>query len=86
MLQVKINKKALKELNSLPDDVREKILDICKSMSIDPFEGDVKPLKGAMGMFRRRVGNYRIAFTVNFKENEVLILKIGKREKFYEEL
>jgi len=85
-MQVKINKKALKELNSLPDDVRSKILDICKSMSVDPFEGDVKPLKGIVGVFRRRVGNYRIAFSVNFNENEVLVLKIGKREKFYEEL
>lgn len=85
-MQVKINKKALKELNSLPSDIRSKILDICKSMSADPFEGDVKPLTGITGVFRRRVGDYRIAFTVNFEENEVLILKIGKREKFYEEL
>ena len=85
-MQVKIHKKALKELDSLPDDVRGKILDIYKSMSVDPFEGDVKPLKGIVGVFRRRVGNYRIAFSVNFNENEVLILKIGKREKFYEEL
>lgn len=85
-MQVKINRKALKELNSLPSDIRSKILDICKSMSVDPFEGDVKPLAGITGVFRRRVGDYRIAFTVNFEENEVLILKIGKREKFYEEL
>lgn len=86
MLEVKIHKKALKELNSLPADVRSKILDICKSMGVDPFEGDVKPLKDMPGMFRRRLGNYRIAFSVNFNANEVIILKIGKREKFYEEL
>ncbi len=52
MLEVKINKKALKELNSFPLQVRSKILDVCKSMSIDPFEGDVKPLKGITGVFR----------------------------------
>ena len=40
MLKVKINKKALKELNSLPVDIRSKTLDVCKSRSIDPFEGD----------------------------------------------
>lgn len=86
MLKVNINKKALKELNSLPDDIRSKILDVCTSMSVDPFEGDVKPLKGIAGVFRRRVGNYRIAFSVNFNESEVVILKIGKRGKFYDEL
>ncbi|MGI0029007.1 MAG: type II toxin-antitoxin system RelE family toxin, partial [Nitrososphaera sp.] len=67
-----------------PEDIRRKILDACRSMSDDPFDGDVKPLKGITGAFRRRVGNYRIAFSVNFNENEVLILKIGRRGKFYE--
>lgn len=47
MLDVKIHKKALKELDSLPPDVRTRILDICRSMRDDPFEGDVKPLRGS---------------------------------------
>ncbi len=68
MLEVKINKKALKELNSLPVDIRSKILDICKSMRIDPFEGDVKPLTGIAGVFRRRVGNYRMPLLLTSKE------------------
>ena len=86
MLNVKINKKALKELDSLPLDIRAKILKTCNSMRNDPFEGDVKPLKGVAGVFRRRVGSYRIAFSVNFNGNEVLILKIGKRDKFYDDM
>jgi mRNA interferase RelE/StbE len=86
MLAVKIHKSALKELNSLPTNVRSKILNACKSMANDPFEGDVKPLTGLSGVFRKRIGDYRIAFSVNFAANEVLIIKIGKREKFYEKL
>jgi mRNA-degrading endonuclease RelE of RelBE toxin-antitoxin system len=58
MLSVKIYKKALKELDSLPADAKNKILDILKSMRNDPFEGNVKPLKGVTGVFRRRAGNY----------------------------
>jgi len=49
MLAVKIHKSALKELNSLPTNTRSKILDACKSMANDPFEGDVKPLTGLFG-------------------------------------
>lgn len=55
-------------------------------MRDDPFEGDVKPLKGIHGVYRRRVGNYRIAFSVNFTENEVLVIKIGKRGGLYDDL
>ncbi len=86
MLVVKIHKSVLKELNSLPAYIRGKILTACKSMASDPFEGDVKPLTGLSGVFRKRVGDYRIAFSVNFADNEVLIIKVGKRGKFYEDL
>lgn len=85
-MRVRIHKKALKELDSLPSNIRIRILDACRFMGNDPFDGDVKSLKGVTGVFRRRVGNYRITFSVNFDESEVLILKIGKREKFYNEI
>ncbi|MFY9300113.1 MAG: hypothetical protein WAO91_02855 [Candidatus Nitrosotenuis sp.] len=50
-------------------------------MANDPFEGDVKPLTGLSGVFRKSVGDYRIAFSVNFAANEVLIIKIAKKRK-----
>jgi mRNA-degrading endonuclease RelE of RelBE toxin-antitoxin system len=31
------------------------------------------------------VGDYRIAFTVNFEKNEVVVLRVGRREEFYQE-
>ena len=81
-----IHKKALRELNELPAEDKRQILDAVSMLEADPFRGDVKPVKGLKGVFRLRVGNYRIAFTVNFKENEVAILKIAKRKTFYREL
>jgi mRNA-degrading endonuclease RelE of RelBE toxin-antitoxin system len=47
-----------------------------KEMKEDPFTGDVKPLKGLKGVFRRRVGDYRIIFTASFEENAVVILRV----------
>jgi len=29
------------------------------------------------------VGDYRIAFTVNFEKSEVVIVRVSRREKFY---
>lgn len=49
----------------------------------DPFSGDIKPIKGLKGIFRKRVGRYRIGFTVDFEKGTVVILKVGTREKFY---
>jgi mRNA-degrading endonuclease RelE of RelBE toxin-antitoxin system len=43
----------------------------------------VKPIRGIKGLLRRRVGEYRIAFTINFENAEVIILRAARRGKFY---
>lgn len=81
--QVLIHKKALKEIDGLPIDDKNRILNSLREMAIDPFIGDVKPIKGVRGLLRRRVGDYRISFTVNFEKSEIVVLKVGRRESFY---
>ena len=34
---------------------------------------------------RRRVGDHRIAFTIDFEKSEVVVLRLGRRGKFYQE-
>jgi mRNA-degrading endonuclease RelE of RelBE toxin-antitoxin system len=48
------------------------------SMQLDPLSGDVVKLAG-QNAFRRRVGNYRIIFHVDFKSLTVGILDIQRR-------
>ncbi|MEM2873153.1 MAG: type II toxin-antitoxin system RelE/ParE family toxin [Nitrososphaerales archaeon] len=86
MFKVILHRKAINEIRSLQDKDRERVLGAIKNMELNPFSGDVKPIRTLRGVFRKRVGNYRIAFVINFEASEVVVLKIGKREKFYEEL
>jgi len=44
----------------------------------------VKLVKGVKGVFRLRIGDYRVGYTINFEKSEVIILKVGGREAFYE--
>lgn len=83
MFNILIHKKVLKEIERLPNQDRQRILGVIREMAIEPFSGDVKPIKGIKGLLRRRVGNYRVAFTVNFEKSEVVILKVAGREDFY---
>jgi len=80
---VLIHKKAMKEIDNLPIDDKNRILNSLTQMATDPFSGDVKPIKGVRSLLRRRVGDYRISFTVNFEKGEVVIIKVGRRESFY---
>ena len=86
MFKVILHRKAINEIRSIPDKDKERILEAIKNMELNPFSGDVKPIKALRGVFRRRVGDYRVAFTINFEASEVVVLKVGKRKKFYEEL
>ena len=83
MLRVILHRKAASEMGSLPKADRRRMLEAFGQMESDPFLGDVRPIKGARAVFRRRIGDYRVAFTVNFEAREVVILKVAKRAKFY---
>jgi len=49
-------------------------------MQEDPLSGDMVPLKGEyQGLFRRRVGSWRIIFTVKLESRVVVIHDIPRR-------
>jgi mRNA-degrading endonuclease RelE of RelBE toxin-antitoxin system len=54
-------------------------------MSIDPFQADVKALRGPAwkGVFRRRIGDYRMLFTTGGSEAHptVTIVRILARSE-----
>jgi len=86
LFKIVLHRKAVKELNSLSPSIENRVREAIKEIKINPFSGDVKPVKGLRGVFRRRIGNYRIIFTVSFEENIVVILRISPREKAYENI
>jgi mRNA-degrading endonuclease RelE of RelBE toxin-antitoxin system len=85
MFSILIHRKALKEIDGFSAEDKERILSAIRQMATEPFSGDIKPIKGVKGVLRRRVGDYRIAFTVNFEKSEVIVLRVGRRERFYQE-
>jgi mRNA interferase RelE/StbE len=77
---------AIKELKRLPRDQQMRIERAIDAMELDPLSGDVKPLKGLewKGRYRKRVGSYRIIFSMNRAAMTVSISAIFLRsEKTY---
>jgi mRNA-degrading endonuclease RelE of RelBE toxin-antitoxin system len=67
-----------KDLKRLPCDRQARIKRAIDEMEENPFAGDVKPLKGPewKGRYRKRVGPYRIIFTVDHKTKAAAISAI----------
>jgi len=49
-------------------------------MGSDPFQDDVKALQGEWkGVFRRRIGDYRLLFTADHAQETVVVQQISLR-------
>ena len=83
---VELSASSIKELKRLPRDRQAQIQRAIDEMEIDPMAGDVIPLKGRewKGRFRKRVGSYRIIFTMDRSAMVVAVSAILIRsEKTY---
>ena len=69
---------AKRDLRDLPKGVQKRVSRVLDQMPTDPFQGDVKPLHGDewKGVFRRRLGDYRLLFLPDWGRHTVYILRI----------
>ena len=73
-----LGNRAEKSLKRVPASDRARIVSAIEAMRVDPLAGDVVKLKG-QAAFRRRVGNYRIIFAIEFDAMAVAIVDIQRR-------
>lgn len=77
--QVLLHQKAKKELNKIPKEVKQSVINGIKSLSAQP-KAKGKKLKPTE-YYRIRIGDYRVIYEV--EENQVIVLMIGHRSKIY---
>lgn len=81
--KVVLSKKAEKFLEKLPKDYRSKVMQRMKEISKDPYYGDCQKMSGFSGVFRSRVGIYRIIYKVINEEIIVEVINISHRQNTY---
>jgi len=66
------------DLRALPKPIQRRVARVMTQMADDPFQGDVKPLQGAewKGVFRRRLGDYRLLFMADYATKAVVVVRI----------
>jgi mRNA-degrading endonuclease RelE of RelBE toxin-antitoxin system len=75
---IELSASAIKALQKLPRDRQGQIGRAIDQMEVDPLAGDVKQLQGTewKDRYRKRVGSYRIIFTIDRKAATVAISAI----------
>ena len=76
-----LTRDAERDLRKLPVAIQRRVARVLTQMESDPFQGDVKSLQGDdwTGMFRRRLGDYRLIFLADRKKHIVSVLRILRR-------
>ena len=74
---------ALKQLEKLEHNIKERIVVALERLRIRPESCDIKKLVGMLG-YRFRVGDYRIIFDMEKDKLIILILQIGHRKNIYD--
>lgn len=77
------HKSAIKFIAKLDKTSQERIAVDLKGLLSIPPEGDIKNMKGYSGMYRLRVGGYRIITSIDHEEQIVYIQAIGNRGDVY---
>jgi mRNA interferase RelE/StbE len=78
------HEQALNDLKEFDRQTAGKIVSRVKGyLSQDP-EKLGKPLKGVLkGLYRYRIGDYRIMYSIDRAENQISILYVGRRKDIY---
>lgn len=75
-----IKKNVKKFIDKLPNNEKKRIITEIEKL---PHCNDIKKLKGHADLYRLRVGNYRIIYTINDDELLIYIVNAGNRGQIY---
>ncbi len=84
--RVEISDHAIKSLKKLPKPLVAKLLQAAKALKDNPRPTSCKKLKGFEDLYRVRVGDWRIIYTIQDNILLVLIISIKSRGEIYKEL
>ncbi len=80
---LEISNPAKKDFRNIPETFQEKIRSAIRLLSDDPRPDGVVKLKGFKDLYRIRVGDYRIIYSVDDAKKLIIILKVSQRGGAY---
>lgn len=74
---------AVRDIKKLDLVVQKRLKTFLEKLSQNPLPQSKKLTSSDLGQYRARLGNYRIIFDLDHKEERLVILKVGHRKEIY---
>ncbi len=84
MYSVKITSRAVGELKRLDRPVKNRVVTAILALASNPRPPGCLKGKSAEGVWRIRVGDWRIGYEIDDSLQEVVVIKVGHRSEFYQ--
>lgn len=75
-----------KDFKKLPGSILSRVMDRVEGLATDPFPHGVSKLSGTENLFRIRVGNYRIIYSVDRQIKSIFVHYVRHRREAYRDL
>ena len=82
--KISFTRSARKELEALPSNIVDRIFPRIELLSKDPRPSGCKKLKGSNDLWRFRVGDYRVIYSILEKEVRIEIIAVRHRREAYD--
>lgn len=84
--EIEYTESAFKEIKAIDKSIKRIIQKaIEEKLMVDPLKFGTPLRRNLSGMFKLRVGNYRIIYQIKNKEVLVLVIAVGHRGSIYED-
>lgn len=84
MYSVSITARAERELKRLDRPVKNRIVSVILKLGDDPRPSGCLKIRSEEGVWRIRVGDWRIGYEIDDPNREVTVIRIGHRSEFYD--
>lgn len=83
--QIEFTRSARKEFSCLPAKIQNRIVEILKVLANNPYTEilNIKKLKGEDSLYRVRMGDYRVVYSIVDQTLKIVIIKVGHRKDVY---
>ena len=80
---MEVSRPAARQIEALDKTTQARIINRLEALEADPRPSSAKKLKGEQGIWRIRVGDYRIVYTIEDNRLLILVVKVGHRREVY---
>ncbi len=83
--QITFKSSAAKEFKKLPLSIKKRIRDAINQLRENPRPSGVVKLKGEEGLFRIRVGDYRVVYEIEDTDKKLCVTRVRHRQDVYKD-